>query len=63
MGFVVAFVVALVAFLRPLIPACPAESRFVVAFVVDLLLARARIARSSLYLGESTVLAQSEQIT
>ena len=39
MGFVVAFVVALVAFLRPLIPACPAESRFVVAFVVELLLA------------------------
>ena len=63
MGFVVAFVVALVAFLRSLIPACPAESRFVVAFVVDLLLARARIGASSLYLGESTVLAQTEQIT
>ena len=63
MGFVVAFVVALVAFLRPLIPACPAESRFVVAFVVDLLLATTRIGETSLYLGESTVLAQSEQIT
>ena len=63
MGFVVAFVVALVAFLRSLIPACLAESRFVVAFVVDLLLAGARIGGYSFYRGESTGMAQSEQIT